>query len=92
MKTLKQKRIELDKKYLDKFCKKHHTYHDFVNEDMALIGDCYFNITDIYYDIDNNIQKDVIWNWYSQTLDRAMEDKQTMNFNSWVGGLRYGDL
>jgi len=92
MKTLKQKRIELDKKYLDKFCKKHHTYHDFVNEDMALIGDCYFNITDIYYDIDNNIQKDVIWNWYSQTLDRAMENKQTMNFNSWVGGLRYGDL
>ena len=92
MKALKQQRIELDKKYLDKFCLKHHTYHDFVNEDMALIGDCYFNITDIYYDIDNNIQKDVIWNWYSETIDRAMEDKQTMNFNSWVGGLHYGDL
>jgi len=92
MKALKQQRIELDKKYLDKFCLKHDTYYDFVNEDMALIGDCYFNITDIYYDIDNDVPGNEIWDWHNATLDWAMEDKQTMNFNSWVGGLRYGDL
>jgi hypothetical protein len=89
MKTLKEKRIAVNELYLKAFCKKHHTYYDFVNEDMVLIGDCYFNITDIYYDIDNDVSGNLIWDWYSATLDRAMEDKRTMNFSSWVMGLRY---
>ena len=89
MKTLKEKRIAVDELYLKAFCKKHDTYYDFVNEDMVLIGDCYFNLSDIYYDIDNDVSLNLIWDWYSQTLDRAMENKRTINFSSWVSGLRY---
>jgi hypothetical protein len=92
MKTLKEKRIAVEELYLKAFCKKHDTYYDFVNEDMALIGDCYFNLSDIYLDIDRNCPKDLIWNWYSETLDRAMDKKQVMNYNSWVSGLRYDEL
>jgi len=83
-------------KYVNEFCKKHDTYFEYaVNDnllDVICIGDSFFNIDDLIKDLDNKCPKDVIWNWYSETIDRAMENKQTMNFNSWVGGLRYGDL
>jgi hypothetical protein len=92
MKTLKQKRFAVNKLYLKAFCKKHHTYYDEVNDHMVLIGDSYFDLSDIFLDIDKNCDGNLIWEWYSATLDRAMEEKPVINYNSWIAGLRYDGI
>lgn len=54
-------------------------------------GDMFFNFDDIVIDIDNNVPKEVIieWYWYSLGVD---EHKRRINYNSWVMGLRGEDI
>jgi len=95
-KTRRQKLDKALRRYIKAFSKKHDTYLEFaVSDDLMgvlLFGDHYFNITDIIYDIDTNQDSDMIYTWYDATLDRAMEEKTTMNYESWCRGLRYEDL
>lgn len=77
------------------FCDKHE--YDIYDMDVTgaawniiCLGDNYFSLEDIMLDIIHN--RDDIHEWYSQTLDRGMENKQTMNFISWIKGLRYDEL
>jgi len=82
--------------YVTAFEVKHETVIDgFIADDIigiALFADSYFNMSDIIFDLDNSCPKDFIWDWYNQTLDRAMEEKQTINYKAWTMGLRYEDL
>jgi hypothetical protein len=82
--------------YITKFEKKHDCYLEyFINDDIigiVVFGDNFFNVSDIIYDIDSKQPKDLIWDWYSDTLDRAMEGKRTINYQSYTKGLRYGML
>lgn len=77
------------------FCDK----HEYDIDDMDVTGtawniiniaDYYLSLEDIMLDIIHD--RDDIHEWYSQTLDRGLENKQTMNFISWIRGLRYDEL
>lgn len=82
--------------YIKKFETKHECYFDgFINDDIigiVVFADSYFNMSDIILDLDNKCPKDMIFKWYDKTLDAGMEGKKTMNYKSWVMGLRYEDI
>ncbi len=75
--------------YIVAFEKKHECNMEyFVNDDImgiVEIADHFFNVSDLILDIDNKCPKDLIWEWYDQTL----ESKQPMNYQTYIKGLRY---
>jgi len=82
--------------YVDKFCKKHEVEVEyFVADDLlgiVSVSDFSMKISDIVLDIDTKQPKHGFIEWYDQTIDRGMENKQTINYKSWCMGLRYTDL
>ena len=83
------------KQYIVLFSNKHEVLMDFeINRDLLDVlcfGDYYLHITDIIFDIDNNVNKELFFAWYSDTLDFTMENgiEKAMNYQSYVKGLRY---
>ena len=79
-------------KYVKAFEKKHDVCFDgFIADDIlgiATFSDCYFNIADVVFDLDNKCPKDLIWNWYYESLDET----KLINYQSYYKGLRYGQL
>lgn len=82
--------------YVNAFEKKHEVeFLFFVNDDVigvAFISDSFFNVSDIIYDIDNDCPKDLIWEWYDKTMEMGIEEKPTINYQSYAKGLRYDKL
>jgi len=67
-------------------------FEQFVDDSIigiVVFADYYFNMSDIVLDINANQPKDSIFNWYNETIDAAMAEKQTINYLSWTKGMRY---
>jgi hypothetical protein len=80
-------------KYLHEFCKKHELpFEDdmWVAGDVgtiAMVGDYFFDLDDMRYDIDNNCQKDAIIEWYDYIVRiGSLDCEKRINFESWVKG------
>ena len=94
---LRDKLDDILKEYIRLFEEKHEVFFEFAVEDdlMGIIcfGDWYFNISDIIYDIDNDLPQNLIFKWQE---DRINDDKNPqhakMNFQSYAMGLRFEDL
>ena len=76
-KTLKDRFEIVANDYIKEFTKKQETELEFWVSDQigetAIFGDMSFNFDDIRYDIDNNIEKGKIVDWFYFTLDQYFE-------------------
>jgi len=76
--------------YLQQFIDKHECaeLEYWIGEpgDIAVIGDYFINFSDIKYDIDNNVNPDLFWDWYYFEIN--YKGKHRINFNSWVMGYK----
>lgn len=88
--SLKEFYADIAETYLWQFCKKHDFDYDsidvyFVGEDsydIACVGDYFFNLTDIRYDIDNKLNRKVIFEWYDKCLNAHFEKKPVVNLTT----------
>ena len=79
--------------YAKLFCHKHE--YDFDPTDwvgldigtvLCLAEYYYINFQDIKYDIDNEVDRSVFFEWYNYDITMRMLEAQTMNYPSWVKG------
>lgn len=82
---MKQKLEKILKEYIDLFCEKQGLNFDFCVQDdylgvICFNYDLFINISDIIHDIDNNISKGLILEWYNYTL----EINQFINYKTWL--------
>lgn len=96
---LQQKYYNIVRDYIIAFQKKQELEFDYWIGDnigeMAAFGDYYFSFDDIRYDIDNDIDKELILEWHNNTTDYALKHNTTnalINYRSYCNGLRYKDL
>lgn len=87
------------KEYISAFEDKHEVEMEFpVSDDITGIicfGDTrYFNISDIIFDIDNNLPQGLILQWNDDTSDHNLmkDSPEYINLKSYAAGLRYEDL
>ncbi len=76
-------------KYVDMFCKKQETNFEFWVSDeigsIANIGDSFFHLSDIIYDLRSNQPKGLIFEWQQNCL----ENQETMvNYYAYTKGVR----
>jgi len=86
-------KIDYDKivdAYLQKFIEKHDCceLEYWIGEpgDIAVLGDYFFNFSDIKYDIDNDVEKSLIWEWYDFNV--SYKGSHSINLNTWIMGYR----
>jgi hypothetical protein len=78
---LKARRLDLERKYLNKFCSKHsYGRFEFCSGERYFWDLANFDIYEIFYDIDNDCQVDEIFKWFYWTY----ENKSKMNFETWI--------
>lgn len=85
------------KHYIYEFEKKHGCELEHaVNDDllnMLCFGDNFFSISNVVYDIDNNLEKGLIFRWQDDGLrynfDKPHNEHLYINLNSYAMGLRY---
>lgn len=53
------------------------------------MGDMYFNIDDIMYDIDHLIPSGKIIEWYEYNLEMVMDGYKNINYESYLNGFRH---
>jgi hypothetical protein len=80
--------------YIKKFVEKHGYEFDYwigeeVGECASFIEQYFFNFSDIKFDIDNKIKKDLIFQYQDDCLAHP---KKSMNFRSYANGLRFEDI
>ena len=79
--------------YIREFEDKHTiTFDFFVGKNVgqiAMFGDYYIDFDDIRLDIDKNVNESLFFEWYDITVSRALEEKPTVNYESYVMGFRY---
>ena len=79
--------------YIIEFEEKHTiTFDFFVGKNVgqvAMFGDYYIDFDDIRLDIDKNVNESLFFEWYDGTTSRALEEKPTVNYESYVMGFRY---
>lgn len=80
--------------YITLFVDKHgYEFTDWVDDDYGIasfIEQYYINYSDIRYDIDNNIEMGLIFQWCDDSLeDHYKPNPQSINFKSYCGGLRF---
>lgn len=79
-------------KYVEEFTKKHEydmTDAFWIGDDPGTIlniGDMFISMTDIRYDIDNDIRVDKFEEWYWKSLDRHEAGIKFMNYESFCKG------
>lgn len=80
---------------IDKFCTKHEADMEYaVCDDITgvlCIRDCYFNLSDIYYDMKEDKPKGMIYDWYYHCMDHAFfsgDDHVIVNYRSYCMGAR----
>lgn len=93
MESLKYKFKEVAEAYLKAFCEKHD--YDYENDswiggrvgEVAVLGDDFYDLNDIRYDIDNNIPAGEIEKWTAYFLRlEELECPKKINFQSWCKG------
>ena len=89
MKKLREEYADIVNKYIRAFEDKHDTLLEFWVADqigtIAVIGDNFFNFQDIRYDIDNRVNKRLIWEWYSGWVDSCYKNRKPYpNFENYV--------
>ena len=94
---LREKLDAVAKEYIKAFEKKHECYFEFAIfddlMDMLSFGDNYFSFSDVAYDIDNNVEKGLIFKWQNENTELDVYgDEITINFRSYVMGFRNTDL
>jgi len=86
---LRKKLNKVLKKYLKKFCKKHELEWEDIdairNDLMGIInvGDYYFDINNIIYDIDNDLPEEVIWKWYNDIVSEKNQSNLHLYYKEW---------
>lgn len=83
--------------YIKAFEKKHECDFEFAIfddlTDMLCFGDNYFSFSDVAYDIDNNVEKGLIFKWQNEeTKFDAHGNEYSVNFRSYVMGFRSSDI
>lgn len=81
------------KRYIKLFEDKHSVCFEFaVNDEylgvLSFGGVYYFNTSDLVYDIDNDLPKNLIFEW----LDANLENENYINLHSYAKGLRHSNL
>ena len=64
-------------------------FNGWVADEVGGIAECsdfYFNFLDIVKDIEKNVDKGVIIDWYYSNIDN---ENNYINYNSWLMGLRH---
>lgn len=94
---IREKLDDILKEYIRLFEEKHDVFFDYaVGDDlMGLLcfGDYLFSIHDIVYDIDNDLPKNLIFQWQDDSFDSIINPQHAkMNFQSYARGLRFEDL
>lgn len=95
IKELKKKFGDACNEYLVKFCKKHGfdpECADWVGNDpgtIVSIGDYYFDFQDIKHDIDNNVPKGKMIEYYDYSLEEYMNTgSHGVNYRAFLKGAR----
>lgn len=98
MKKLQKQFDDCVMQYIQEFEKKHDVEFEYWVGDevggIVILNDYYFNFLDIKRDIDTNQPKELIFKWYEEGVEYAMNNKKTkhINYSSYISGLRYSDL
>ena len=86
-------------KYIKEFERKHkYCFSGWVADEVGGIAEFieqyFFNFDTIKYDIDNNIEKELIFRWQDDGVNSHYknENRPEINFKSYVMGLRYEAL
>jgi len=91
--NLKKEYNRICQEYIDLFCEKQEMEFDgwAGNEvgGVVMMGDFFFNFSDIFADINKEQPKGVIINWYYDNLEN--QDK-AINYHSYTMGLRVKDV
>lgn len=95
-----KRRAKLDKilkDYIYAFEKKHGREFEFaVSDDLTGIisfGDIYYlDITNIIYDIDNDLPVNLIFEWLEYIVDNHANYDYSINLKSYAKGIRYSNL
>lgn len=78
---LKARRLDLERKYLNKFCSKHsYGRFEFCSGERYCWDFANFDIYQIFYDIDNNCKSDEIFKWFYWSY----ENDSKINFDTWI--------
>jgi hypothetical protein len=95
-KALRKSLDKVLKNYIYEFEKKQEVEFTFAVADdlmgVICMGDYSLSMSDIAYDIDNDVAKGVIFNWYNDGLEACSKGIGLINYHSYVRGLRYKDL
>jgi len=83
--------------YVKKFCNKQGlTFDAWVADDcggVAVFNDNYYiNLSDIIIDINKKAPKGLIIKWQEDTLERHQKDGTSINYSSYIMGLRYEQI
>ena len=97
MKKLKERYEAIVDEYIRLFEKKHGLKLEFWvaddNTGVACFGDIYFfNISDIMYDINNKLPKNLIIQWLEDNVKYHDRKGQYINLHSYFKGMRFEDL
>ena len=79
--------------YTDLFCQKQDCYADGwignIKGGINCFADCYLSFEDIRIDLEMEVPKGEIWNWY---WDNIENEGKAINYYSYVKGLRIKDI
>ena len=94
---LRDKLDSILKEYIRLFEEKHEVFFDYaVGDDLIgllCFGEYLFNVRDVIYDIDNNLPKNLIFQWQDDTFDSIINPQCTkINLQSYAMGLRFEHL
>ena len=94
---IREKLDDILKEYIRLFEEKHEVFFDYaVGDDLIgllCFGDWYFNISDIIYDIDNNLPQNLIFKWQEDHInDNKNPERKVINLQSYARGLRFEHL
>lgn len=94
---LRNKLDSILKEYIRLFEEKHEVFFDYAIRDdlmgVLCFGEYLFAVGDIIYDIDNDLPKNLIFQWQDDSFDSLKNPQhREMNFQSYARGLRFEDL
>lgn len=92
---------ELCTAIINEFCKKQDLEFDYwIGEQIGETGcfglNYYFNFTDIIYDLAEDAPKGLICDWQNDYIeanyDKAIEEREVINYRSYIKGARFKDM
>ena len=93
MKGLKDAFDKARNDYARAFCKKQGIplqfdfeggYDHWINSFVLNVGDYYFGLDDIMFDIDNNVEARRFIEWYDITLEQGLEREETYSYEQYL--------